>query len=346
MELSHSPFLYLLKAGLWGSLPEAPVPTGLSDADWAALFAQASAHAVDALVSDGAGLLPEGQRPPFQQLAPLAVAVDAIERGNERVDAVLKSMAAFWKKEGVTAVLLKGQGLAGMYAKPEHRTPGDIDWYFPGKENFQKALALVKAKGLAVEIDGDGDYHYIVNGVLVEHHKGWCNLSNPFKKRRIEAMEIECGYVSERHFTTLAPVTNLIQLNAHILKHVLVMGIGWRQLCDLAVAYKYYYGQYPAQDYQKEIARLGLTGWTKLLNGVLVHYLGADREWMPLDASTGADVDRLADIVMHSGNFGRESGRGMMSSFIGKSGLLSRFAVGELLWRPLVLGWNRLNQLL
>ena len=67
---------------------------------------------------------------------------------------------------------------------------------------------------------------------------------------------------------------------------------------------------------------------------------------MPLDASTGADVDRLADIVLHSGNFGRESGRGMMSSFIGKSGLLSRFAFGELLWRPLVLGWNRLNQLL
>ena len=345
MELLHSPFLYVLKAGLWGSLPEAPVPEDLSDTDWAAFFAQASAHAVDALVSDGAGLLPEGQRPPFQQLAPLAVAVDAIERGNDRVDAVLKSMTAFWEKEGVTAVLLKGQGLAGMYAKPEHRTPGDIDWYFPGNENFQKALALVNDRGVAAEIDGDGDYHYTVNGVVVEHHKGWCNLSSPFKESRIEAVEKEYGYATERQFKTLAPVTNLIQLNIHILKHVLVMGIGWRQLCDLAVAYKYYYGHYSAQDYQTEIARLRLTRWTKLLNGVLVNYLGAKREWMPLDAQSGADVDRLADIVMQSGNFGRESGRGKMGSIIGKAGLLGRYAFGELFWRPVSLGWNRSFQL-
>ena len=93
MELSHSPFLYLLKAGLWGILPEDPVPAGLADSYWAALLEQARAHAVDALISDGAGLLPEAMKPTFQQLAPLAMAVDCIESGNQRVNAVLKKMA-------------------------------------------------------------------------------------------------------------------------------------------------------------------------------------------------------------------------------------------------------------
>ena len=70
----------MLKAGLWGFLPEAPVPVKLSDAEWTILLSQARAHAVEALVSDGVGLLPEGLKPTFRQLAPLAVAVDSIER--------------------------------------------------------------------------------------------------------------------------------------------------------------------------------------------------------------------------------------------------------------------------
>lgn len=345
MELQHSPFLYLLKAGLWGSLPEAPVATGLSDADWAALFAQARAHAVDALVSDGAGLLPEGQRPPFQQLAPLTVAVDAIERGNDRVDAVLKSMAAFWEKEGVIAVLLKGQGLAGMYAKPEHRTPGDIDWYFPGKENFLKALALVNDRGVAVEIDGDGDYHYTINGVVVEHHKEWCNISSPFKRGIVSALEKEYGYSQGSEFFLLTPLTNLIQLNVHILKHVLVMGVGWRQLCDLALATKHYCGQYSKEEYVRAISRLGLMRWTRLLYGVLAKYLGSDCAWMPVNPLESRDTDRLAELIMRCGNFGRDSGKKMVGSFLSASLLMFRYVPGEVLWRPIMLAWNRLCQL-
>ena len=87
----------------------------------------------------------------------------------------------------------KGQGLAAMYPNPLHRTPGDIDWYLPGIENFSKALALVKSKGLAPEIDGDGDYHYSVNGVVVEHHRRWCG----------NAQVADCGHGILRDSTSL-----------------------------------------------------------------------------------------------------------------------------------------------
>ena len=345
MELLHSPFLYVLKAGLWGVLPEDPVPSGLADSDWAALLKQARAHAVDALISDGAGLLPEEMRPPFQQLAPLAMAVDSIESGNQRVDAVLNIMAAFWKKKGVTAVLMKGQGLARMYAKPEHRTPGDIDWYFPGLENFKKALVLVKAKGIVPEIDGDGDYHYSVNGVVVEHHKRWCDVSSPFKQGYVAQIEKEFGYSRELDYTVPAPLTNLIQLNNHILKHVLVMGVGWRQLCDLALATKYYCGQYSAQEFSQAMSMLGLKRWSRLLYGVLAKYLGMDCALMPVKPSVSKDVDRLAELIMNSGNFGRESGKRMMGSYVSSALLLSRYVPGEVLWRPFLLAFNRICQL-
>ena len=345
MELSHSPFLYVLKAGLWGILPEDPVPVGFADSDWAALLKQARAHAVDALISDGAGLLPEELRPSFQQLAPLAMAVDSIESGNQKVYSVLSMMSAFWKKERVTAVLLKGQGLTRMYAKPEHRTPGDIDWYFPGKENFEKALALVKAKGIVPEIDGDGDFHYNVNGVVVEHHRRWCDLSSPFKQGRVAKIEREFGYSRGSEYTVPAPLTNLIQLNAHILKHVLVMGVGWRQLCDLAQATRFYCGQYSTEEYRDAVKELGLMKWSRLLYGVLAKYLGTDCAWMPVEPSDSKDVDKLANLVMDCGNFGRESGKKMVGSYASSAVLLRRYVPGEVLLRPLMLAFNRFGQL-
>ena len=149
MELCNSLFLHVLKAGIWGVLPEFPFPANASDKGWESLLKQAHAHAVEALIADGIGLLPAESRPSFQILGSLAIAVDAIERGNQKVNTVLKSMAAFWEKKGVSAVLLKGQGLAVMYPIPLHRSPGDIDWYLPGKDNFNKALSLVIDKGLA-----------------------------------------------------------------------------------------------------------------------------------------------------------------------------------------------------
>ena len=345
MESPHSPFLYVLKAGLWGFLPEAPVPIRISNAEWSILLSQASAHAVEALFSDGAGLLPEGLKPSFRQLAPLAVAVDSIERGNEMVNAVLKPMAAFWKKSGIVAVLLKGQGLAGMYTNPEHRTPGDIDWYFPGKENFSKALSLIQSRGFAPEIDGDGDSHYNVKGVVVEHHKRWCDISNPFKRGTVSVIEKKYGYSQEPSFITLAPLTNLIQLNVHILKHVLVMGVGWRQLCDLALATKQYCGQYSKDEYEQAIGQLGLMRWTRLLYGVLAKYLGTDCAWMPVNPLESRDTDRLAALIMRCGNFGRGSGKKMMGSYLSASLLMFRFVPGEVLWRPLLLAGNRLGQL-
>ena len=344
MELCNSPFLYVLRAGLWGTLDSGPDSALLSDIDWAVLLRQAHAHAVDALIADGMGLLPFESKPLFQELGSLALAVDAIESGNKLLNAVLKSMAAYWEKVGIKAVLLKGQGLASMYSNPLHRTPGDIDWYFPGKENFNKALALIRAKGLVPEIDGDGDFHYSVKGVIVEHHNRWCDISSPFKKKSIASIEQKFGYSRGPEYTVPAPLTNLIQLNFHILKHVLVMGVGWRQLCDLALATERYWGQYSIDEYKQAVSQLSLLKWSRLLYGVLAKYLGSNCAWMPVTPLENRDVDRLANLIMDCGNFGKESGKKMLGSYASSALWLCRYAPGEVFWRPIMLALIRLGQ--
>ena len=344
MELRAEPFFYVLKAGLWGEEPTSSLT--LSQSDWIIILDRARAHSVLALIADGSNLLPRENKPSLLQIAELVTAEQVAEKGNKQVNAVLEKMAAFWEKEGVDAVLLKGQGLAGMYPNPLHRTPGDIDWYFPGNENFRKALALVQAKGLCPRIDGDGDYHYSVNGVIIEHHKRWCDISSPIKQGRVSDIERKYGFMQVKGYRFPSALTNLIQLNVHILKHLLVMGIGWRQLCDLALATRHYCGQYDPQEYRQAVSSLGLMKWSILLYGVLAEYLGVDPAWIPLDPGKGKDVDSIAKLIMDCGNFGRESGKRMMGSYFTAASLLCRYVPGEVLWRPLELAGNRFGQLL
>ncbi len=344
MELRAEPFFYVLKAGLWGEEPISSLT--LLQSDWAKILDRARAHSVLALIADGSNLLPRDNKPSLYQIAELVTAEKVAEKGNRQVNAVLEQMAAFWQKEGVVAILLKGQGLAGMYPNPLHRAPGDIDWYFPGQENFKKARTLVQAKGLCPRIDGDGDYHYSVNGVIIEHHKKWCDISSPFKQGRISEIEKKYGFKQIKGYKFPSALTNLIQLNVHILKHLLVMGVGWRQLCDLALATRHYCGQYDPQEYRQSVSSLGLMKWSKLLYGVLAEYLGVDRTWLPLDPSRGKDIDRLASLIMDCGNFGRESGKRMLGSYMTAASLLCRYVPGEVFWRPFELAVNRFGQLL
>ena len=123
------------------------------------------------------------------------------------------------------------------------------------------------------------------------------------------------------------------------------MGVGWRQLCDLALATKQYCGQYSKDEYEQAIGQLGLMRWTRLLYGVLAKYLGTDCAWMPVNPLESRDTDRLAALIMRCGNFGRGSGKKMMGSYLSASLLMFRFVPGEVLWRPLLLAGNRLGQL-
>lgn len=343
MELRAEPFFYVLKAGLWREKPTSSFT--LSQSDWAVILDRARAHSVLALVADGSNLLPRENKPSLLQIAELVTAEQVAEKSNKQINAVLEQMAAFWQKEGIDAILLKGQGLAGIYPNPLHRTPGDIDWYFPGNENFRKALALMQAKGLCPRIDGDGDYHYSVNGVIIEHHKRWCDISSPLKQGRVSDIEKKYGFTQVKGYRFPSALTNLIQLNVHILKHLLVMGIGWRQLCDLALATRHFCGQYDPQEYRQMVSSLGLMKWSKLLYGVLAEYLGVDQAYIPLNPSNGKDVDRLAKLIMDGGNFGRESGKRMLESYTTAASFLCRYVPGEVLWRPLELARNRFGQL-
>ena len=198
----------------------------MSEAQWEELHRLAQRQGVLALVYDGLctpfpsasdtsaapGTLATSaavDMMPVELAARWATEVLENERGYERMASVIELQRRAWEKRGLEAVLQKGHSVAAYYPVPEHRSCGDIDWYFPRREDFRKACRVVQENGLELKWDSDGDVSYTLSGMVVEHHRKGMPQDTP------EQM--------------------LLMLEDHVLKHAMVMGVGLKQICDVAI---------------------------------------------------------------------------------------------------------------
>ncbi len=289
-------FLELLRAGLWED------STGLSgDAfrrlsaeDWAAIYNTAREQTVCALVFKGVCDLPDDCLPPEGVLMRWAAEVEAIERNHARMLAAQESLLDFFRSEGLDPVVMKGLSAAGFYASPSLRELGDIDLYFPSgdsyPDSFEAAARFLRKHGIKYEYDSEGAVSYLWEGILVEQHPRFLDISNPFSHRQLKKLEAKHGFDS--------PIMILLLLNTHILKHALGKGIGFRQFCDMARAMYSLEGKYDKEEYYDACRSLGLSRWTRMLDSFLSNCLMMSEE----NPEKG---DKLLDVILKSGNFGR-----------------------------------------
>lgn len=308
-------FFRLLDAALWNAEPELDCTP--PDLQWQNVFDMACRQTVQGIMFDAVRKLPQEAGMPRRLAARWMVETGRIEQLYSSNAEVAEFMQRLWDSGSVRAVQLKGLTLAAMYDNPSHRFPGDIDWWIPGGENWQRALDLVKERGYTVETDSDGDISYSVQGVTVEHHRNGLKATGP------EGM--------------------LLLVNEHILHHVSVTGIGMRQFCDMAMAYRHYSGSYDRNVYSKLLETEGLKKWTLLLDSVLVHFLGTPETMVHscglVPGEPVAAERRLVRLVMDDGNFGLEKPH-RYSGFLSRALLLLKHSPGYMLkrWLGLVAG--------
>lgn len=225
--------LALLRAALWDApLPELP----LEEQEWFDLFAQARRHKVQGVIWPVVAELPSV---PSDLLQRWRKESELISARNRRLCAVADKQAAAWKKRGIRAVELKGRTAAAFYPEPHLRVCGDIDWWFPTEDGFRLALLAARENGCHPEKDSDGDYHYLLGGVVVEHHR-----------HGLEA-DGEAG--------------QLLLLNTHLLHHAMGAGIGLRHLCDLALALDALDGRYDRGEYLRLLSDRRLALWNAVV---------------------------------------------------------------------------------
>jgi hypothetical protein len=292
LENDWNLFMELLRAGLWEKdlhLQAAP-----DAACWGRLLQISRVQAVTGLFLRGITHLPKDQIPPASIRMRILAEADEIERQNLQVNQAERDILDFYAWKGLHPLVLKGSHAARYYAKSLLRQSGDIDLYFPDGA-FSEACALVPQAGKSP----DGSVIFTHKGVTVEIHPRYYDLHLP--ENQLPAVPSVLG--------------ELLLYSSHILKHALGVGIGLKQLCDLARAMACLDGQYSKQDMQKALEKAGLLRWNRLLCSMLVQDLGLDPQYCLPDFTT-CSPRPLEKIIRKGGNFG-------ISATLRKKGLRS-----------------------
>ena len=291
-------FLVLLRQGLWSRKETATNLFPLTSEEWMQIYDMAVKQTVQGIVYDGISLLPKEWQAPRTILIRWTVAIDQLERMNRQQNTLLNTLPQIFGQEpAIPYQVLKGQGIAAHYPKPQHRICGDIDLYFGNEEQTEKANQRIESLGIQVERGKNGESNYILNGVLIEHHAHLIDLH--YNKKELKQWEANRFRQGKQ---TPDAVANHLLLSTHILKHLVNEGIGLRQLCDAAMALVRLSEVTDKQELEQLSRQWYIYRWNQLLYALLVKHIGMPEEYLPFP--TRVNPDKLMDEVWESGNFG------------------------------------------
>ena len=307
----HIAFFSLLKSGLWEKDMLAPYVFPLSEEEWRDVYNESVRQTVQGIVFKGLSFLPAGQFPPETLFLRWLAQVARIEENNAHTEKEIVSLRKFFARAGIRFVLKKGQSAAVLYGEPHQRVCGDIDLYFTSIVDYRRACHLIRRRGIDIHKRPDGSQEYVWNGIMVEHHSTLVDLKNPFLYIYLRRLELQKGFdtvtfagYEDTPIAVPGRQLNLLMLNAHIMKHAIISGIGLRQLCDLARAYYSYEGRYDTRELRAIYGKARILRWSGMLHSFLTVHLGLEERYLPYPAAT-VSTEELFFSVMARGNFGQ-----------------------------------------
>lgn len=247
-----------------------------------------------------------------------------IERRSTKLDADVASLVKWLSENGFEGCLLKGQGNALLYQHPSLRTSGDIDiWVRPRErttwnDDIKRTIDFAKAHWP----EARAIYHHIDDlewdGTPVEIHyrpRFMLNRINDAHLQRYFQLEADRQFQNFRIIggapvAVPVPSFNIIIQISHIFGHLLMEGIGLRQMVDCFYTLKSYRetDQESSIDWKKRLHHLGLYRIAQSIMWILIEWLGMNPQWAIVtpDAHRGKYV--LNEILL-SGNLGHFDGR-------------------------------------
>ena len=252
----------------------------LTSSQWETLYEMARQQSVLGLLYQGISRLGFTGIPDYLAIK-LMLESGRIEHRSRQVEAESARLCEELVRKGFHPVLMKGPSVAAFYPSPELRVSGDIDFYFPAGE-FSKVRVFFGGEGYTVESAPDGSF-FCRGDVDIDVHPRYFDL-----------------HVREDVLPPVpSPEATLLMLSAHILKHAMGPGVGLRQICDMAMAYRALDGVLDKDRLEALYRRTGLMKWNALLGGYIEARLGIR---YVLEGRGNWNV--LERIVFEGGNFG------------------------------------------
>ena len=309
----YNALLTLVKAGLWHKIITDCSLFPLTNLEWYSVLELAHKQTVTGLLYRGLDYLPDQHLPPYDFMLQLVAEIDKIENINKKVNDTVLSLFHLFKKHDLHPILQKGQGAATMYIDPLLRIPGDIDLFFPNKDEHKKALEILTEQNVSFEKMPDGAISYKWNDIDVEHHTKLLDIHSPFAIRRLDkvldytkASKVSIGSSPENTIDIPSPKQNLLLMTSHILKHAIGHGIGLRQLCDLARACHELRNEVGANEIKEIYSVAGISKWANLLYSFMTEWLGLPENANPYkEQNKDLRTTELMNIIISGGNFGQ-----------------------------------------
>ena len=317
-------FFSLLRAGLWEQC------VSLSDyepVDFSAVYELAVEQSVVGLIAAGLEHV-EDRKVTKPEAVPFMKKVFSYENRNQAMNGFIGSIVKKMTDSEINAVLVKGQGIAQCYSRPQWRAAGDVDFLLDDS-NYQKAKALLIPLADSVHTEDCDAKHQSMNidSWVVELHGRLHNrISNKSDDMIDEVQDDTLANGGVRVWnnegTTVylpAPDNDVIFVFSHILQHFFRGGIGLRQICDWCRLLWTYRDSINCSLLEERVRQMDLMTEWKAFAAYAIDYLGMPEEAMPLfDAELSywtRKARRINSFILEVGNFGHNRDSGIYKKY-------------------------------
>ena len=313
MDKNSKAFYALLKAGIWERnvqlLPYSPIV-------FDALYKLADEQSVVGLIAAGLEHVSD-MKVTKPQALPFLKKVFSLEGRNAEMNEFIADLVDRMRKAGIETLLVKGQGIAQCYERPQWRGVGDVD-LFLDDENYEmaKSFLIPLARSVAKEDVVRKHLGMTIDSWTVELHG---TLRGPLLKRINSGIdEVQRDTFEHKRFRTWkngetdvylpCPDDDLIFVFTHILQHYFGSGVGLRQICDWCRFLWTFHKDIDESLLQKRLTEMQLMTEWKVFCAYAVHYLGTPPEVMPLFNSGKRWIRKarmVNSLILDYGNFGQ-----------------------------------------
>ncbi len=305
-------YFALLQAAIWDR------PVAYEGAiDWPSVMQLAEHHATVTLLCDVASKMNDGRQPGSEMLARMKTQMRTNLFFQMKLKQTMLKAVEMLREHDIEPVLLKGFSLSVLYPNPSLRQFGDID-LFVGLEKFHEACAVLRAMpgsyNWGVILDSGRHFNIEFGDYSIEIHRVSAEVLEA--KDSATYMEIErLGLVTNAQDVELegarlrVPSIDFMVFFTfyHAWQHFLTSGVGWRQLCDMAMVLHTYHAQINENKLKEDLEAMHLMKPWQAFGCLLVQYLGLPASEMPFHNPKMRRTPRLVyEYIMEEGNFGRD----------------------------------------
>lgn len=307
-------FFALVRAGLWETEVQL---TSYGEVDYDDILRLAQEQAVVGLVAAGFEHVID-VKVPQQWALPFAGQTIQLEQRNKAMNQFIADLVSEMRNADIYTLLVKGQGIAECYERPQWRTSGDID-FFLSDSNYEKAKSFLKplANDGKPERLYSKEIGFYVNSWLIELHGTLHTGLSTRVDKSIDAVQrdvfyagnVRSWYNGNTQVFLPAADEDVFLVFTHFVKHFYKEGgVTLRQMCDWCRLLWTYKNSLNYRVLETWIRKAGLLSEWKAFSALVVEYLGMPVEAMPFyseDKKWSKKAEKIVAFILKGGKWQR-----------------------------------------